>query len=294
MIAIANTSDGEEAGAAVECSAYFLRKLRWARVGHGAGRGELTIRPEKGVSAQSWVTPAQLITFADRDGGSSRSASPKRQDSDLQTTSSFTGNQTLHPRFAPLAALTFTTSTSLNAPPNFSCQSPEQPPVLVYDKRAGGINGARCREFGVLHDTRLGEWSTDAMDKACFSWAFGTAAKEYGRARAEQSKEVVLYLHKNRTEGCSPDAMVSACMYLCIELVRFLLAHYPDTCSPKAVQFAAKAGDAEILRILYEAGHRLTEEDTKWMIDPEQTIDPFEQPRDRRSVHVFLRKCLKF
>ncbi|RKO88229.1 hypothetical protein BDK51DRAFT_27833 [Blyttiomyces helicus] len=42
---------GRRRGAAVECSGYFLRKLRWARVGHGAGRGEWTIRPEKGVVA---------------------------------------------------------------------------------------------------------------------------------------------------------------------------------------------------------------------------------------------------
>ncbi|RKO87959.1 hypothetical protein BDK51DRAFT_46053 [Blyttiomyces helicus] len=61
--------------------------------------------------------------------------------------------------------------------------------------------------------------------------------------------------------------MVAACRNDCIELVRLLLARYPDTYSPDAIQAATHEGNMEILRILYEAGKRLSDDDAKRMID---------------------------
>eukprot|EP00122_Pirum_gemmata_P021472 Pgem_evm1s20004 len=62
--------------------------------------------------------------------------------------------------------------------------------------------------------------------------------------------DVVKFLHRNRTEGCTKNAMTKAVKNGHLEVVKFLHKHRTEGCSPKAFQFARDYGHKEIFEFL--------------------------------------------
>ncbi|RKO88174.1 hypothetical protein BDK51DRAFT_45074 [Blyttiomyces helicus] len=99
------------------------------------------------------------------------------------------------------------------------------------------------------------ERSTRAMDYVCHTWASSRRAARQGLGhlkarhakRSKRARETVFYLHEYRIEGCTVDAMESACKYACAEQVRFLLPIRPACERRRALDLA------DILQILDEA-----------------------------------------
>ncbi|RKO93013.1 hypothetical protein BDK51DRAFT_45349 [Blyttiomyces helicus] len=77
-------------------------------------------------------------------------------------------------------------------------------------------------------------------------------------AEVKWYKEAVEFLACHRTEACTTAAMGSACRKGCVELVRFFLAHWPESSFADVIR-AIIGAHLEIVRILYEAGTRLTD-----------------------------------
>ncbi|RKO89400.1 hypothetical protein BDK51DRAFT_26912, partial [Blyttiomyces helicus] len=82
-------------------------------------------------------------------------------------------------------------------------------------------------------------------------------------------------------------AMVNACRYRCVELVQFLLEKQPQSCDSRAVSAVFAAGDARILRILYEAGARLTDAQAQQTLE---SFDPTSDPVNHSGVQAFLQE----
>ncbi|RKO87132.1 hypothetical protein BDK51DRAFT_37853 [Blyttiomyces helicus] len=150
---------------------------------------------------------------------------------------------------------------------------------------------------------RLREASTEASDErgrvladvvlccraggivVCFCWVGGAfRLGELALGQAERIKEVVLFLNRHRTESFTTAAMSTACKHRCIKLVRFLLANVPETASANAVKAAFAAGDAEIMRILYKAGMRLSDTDVARLLSRQSGYD------EAHDVKAFLRE----
>ncbi|EGG22224.1 hypothetical protein DFA_04342 [Cavenderia fasciculata] len=71
-------------------------------------------------------------------------------------------------------------------------------------------------------------------------------ASRYGKL------SIVKYLHFNRSEGCSPEAMVGALMNGHLEVVRFLLDHRPESYTNAAMTKACGSGHFEIVKLFHD------------------------------------------
>ncbi|RKO84848.1 hypothetical protein BDK51DRAFT_27174 [Blyttiomyces helicus] len=135
-----------------------------------------------------------------------------------------------------------------------------------------------------LHEFRTEGCTTEAMDSAVM----------HGR------QDVVRFLHEHRTEGCTTRAMDSAVINWATSAeqaaIAFglqqataaaLRAQTFKACSPRDALMAAYLhGAPEILRTLYEAGERLTDEDVMLLLDPSYRAFTL----DRSAAQAFLRE----
>ncbi|RKO83629.1 hypothetical protein BDK51DRAFT_53191 [Blyttiomyces helicus] len=131
--------------------------------------------------------------------------------------------------------------------------------------------GGHIEVVKFLHYNRREECTSRAMDYACRTWASSSRIardgperkKERHAKKCERAKEIVFFLHRHRIEGCTGDAMESACKHGCAELVRFLLPIRPARERRRALDLAVQRGHVEILRVLYEGGERFKDEEVK-------------------------------
>ncbi|RKO84304.1 hypothetical protein BDK51DRAFT_46971 [Blyttiomyces helicus] len=97
-----------------------------------------------------------------------------------------------------------------------------------------------------LHENRHEGCTTRAMDGACWVWATAADSMRKATVRVKASlkeelkrlQDVAFFLYRNRTEGCSGEAMNVACEVGCVKLVRFLLPIYPPIDCHQALSVA--------------------------------------------------------
>ncbi|RKO91404.1 hypothetical protein BDK51DRAFT_49812 [Blyttiomyces helicus] len=132
-----------------------------------------------------------------------------------------------------------------------------------------------------LHKNRHEGCSSKGIDDACISWAMSIAPKPWQRKASpdagQKECELALFLLRNRPERCTVVAAQDACEGGCVELLRILLDTHPELCYRNLLKMAFKKCNVEILRVLYEAGKRFTEEEVEPPLDPDS----------------LLRKCVK-
>lgn len=63
--------------------------------------------------------------------------------------------------------------------------------------------------------------------------------------------KVVEFLHENRTEGCTTDAMDTAARFGHLEMAKWLHEHREEGCSTDAMDFAAAGGRLEMIQWLH-------------------------------------------
>ncbi|RKO92408.1 hypothetical protein BDK51DRAFT_39015 [Blyttiomyces helicus] len=148
-----------------------------------------------------------------------------------------------------------------------------------------------------LHENRSEGCSTDALDTACTTWArleatmARTAPNIAGTQKKDNLKEVIYFICDRCSERPTADAITAAYEYESTEVLRFLLAAWPDLCSLAALSGAFSAGLTELLRVMYEAGRRFSDEDAKQMIviaSSERELEP------EREEETFLREMHGF
>jgi len=67
--------------------------------------------------------------------------------------------------------------------------------------------------------------------------------------------EVVKFLHENRTEGCTKNAIIWAASRGHLEVVKFLHFNRTEGCTTHAMDNAAKNGHIEVVKFLRENGY---------------------------------------
>ncbi|RKO94798.1 hypothetical protein BDK51DRAFT_28394 [Blyttiomyces helicus] len=146
-------------------------------------------------------------------------------------------------------------------------------PTIYY---SAGVSidffGDRAATFGslpvveLLHEMAIpGMFSTSAMNAAAGSGYI----------------EVVRFLHESRSEGCTTFGMDDASKsWVCKaefekeaekakEVVFFLLRHRKEGCTASGME----RGHTEVLRVLYEAGMRFSDEDAMKMFSDSDEMD---------------------
>ncbi|RKO92407.1 hypothetical protein BDK51DRAFT_39014 [Blyttiomyces helicus] len=127
-----------------------------------------------------------------------------------------------------------------------------------------------------LYENRSEGCSPQILDEACAVWASAESCQTYLTETAERKarmkkksdglKEVVYFIRDHRSERCTAIAMTDACHYLSTEVVRFLLGAWPDLCSSAHLERAFLTGSTEMLRDMYEAGRRFSDQDARRMM----------------------------
>ncbi|KAF0699801.1 Aste57867_9642 [Aphanomyces stellatus] len=70
---------------------------------------------------------------------------------------------------------------------------------------------------------------------------------------------IVMFLHENRSEGCTTDALVWAAAHGHLDMVRFLLLHdHPGLHTPAAMDSAAQHGYLAVVQLLHDMGQTCT------------------------------------
>ncbi|RKO90451.1 hypothetical protein BDK51DRAFT_46589 [Blyttiomyces helicus] len=103
------------------------------------------------------------------------------------------------------------------------------------------------------------------------------------RQTPPQMKEIFIWLHENRTEGCTAEALHSECTSGCVELLWFILDTRPELCSERALELAFETSNTAVLAILYTGGIRFTDEGAKRMLGRWDVVEG-----NRRGVMRFL------
>ncbi|KAG9401652.1 hypothetical protein AC1031_009507 [Aphanomyces cochlioides] len=74
-------------------------------------------------------------------------------------------------------------------------------------------------------------------------------------ASAMGSLEIVKFLHENRQEGCTTEAMDAACTNGHVDIVKFLMEHREERCSSEALSQAIYGGHLNVVKFLLENIH---------------------------------------
>ncbi|RKO90214.1 hypothetical protein BDK51DRAFT_50639 [Blyttiomyces helicus] len=127
-----------------------------------------------------------------------------------------------------------------------------------------------------LHENRREGCSSMPVLDTCLHWAESAKPgreKKKGDKHEQaikQDKELLSFLHRHYPKGFVPFVMYVACLYRCIQLVRFLVALRPESYSHPALMHitASEVTDAETLSSLYEGGIRFTDDEAQLMLDP--------------------------